>query len=259
MPLTRKLGWIYPAETQRDWMDIWDTLMNQQDTDVYSAIEDPNLYLRGGGEIYLDTALDILYWDAPMEILSCLTGGVVAISAGSLVGFTDGKIAYVQVSRPITGNVVLTLQVADYIGSDRNKIFVAMRRGDVVYMRNNVNRVAMAEIDKWAAKKVTTLSVSPAGDWKTGSIRTGVSKGSIWRLQVKALGNTVDSSIWFYSDFAMSNVLYESLNKDCYTTPFYDGEFWYMETTSGLLYYKVKNDGANASIYEIEMSGIGMV
>ena len=259
MPTSSKLGWIYPADMQRDWMDIWEALINQQETDVYSALEDPNLYLRGGGEISLDTGTNILSWDESMEILSCLTGGVVTIAAGSLASFLDGKIAYVQVTRPMTGNSILTLQVADYIGNDRNKIFVAMRRGSVVYMRNNVNRIAMAEIDKWGAKKITTAVCGAGGANINGSFKTGVEKGSVWRLQVTALGNTVDSTIQFFSDAGLTNELYIASNKDCYSTPWYDATSWYMETNGGLLYYKITNDGANISAYEIEMSGIGMV
>jgi hypothetical protein len=258
MPRTSKLGWIYPTEGQKAWYDIYGALITQQDADTYAAYEDPNLILRGGGNIILNESTDELSWDEDLEILSMLTGGVVTISAGVLSDFEDGKIAYVEVSRPVTGNRTLTLSVGDTIGSNRNNVFVAFRRGGMVYMRSSANQDALAVVDRWDSKKVVTSSVLSGGGTVSGSVPTGVVLGSMWRLRVTALGNTVDSTIQFFSDAGMTNELYIASNKDCYTSPFDDGASWFLgNLTNGLLYYKITNDGLNDSVYDVEFVGIG--
>ena len=260
MPRTSRLGWVFPSEEQKSWYRIYQALINQQDVDVYAGYENPHLILRGGGTVNLDTGTDTLSWSDDFEVLSLLTGGVIIIEAGSLVGFEAGKIAYVSVSRPVSGAVVSTLSLADNLGVDNEKLFVAMRRGGAVFFRNHANRDAMSFVDKMGASGVTTSVVASSGGIVTGSIQVGAIEGTIWLLRVGALGDTVDSSIHFYSDAGMTDELYEALNKDCYTSSHEDRVPWYFSSdAAGLVYYSITNDGANDSAYDIEFSGMGRV
>jgi len=256
--ITAKLGWIYPSEGQETWYQIFQTLIGQQDADVYSALEDPNLWLRGGGIISLDAGADELTWTEDMEILAMLTGGIITITADTLTGFEDGKIAYVEVARPVVGSRELTLQVADTIGDNRNNLFIAVRRGDTVYMRNQVNRASVALVDTFGALKTVTSSAASGGGTVTGSIAVGVAQAGMWRVKVVANGNTVDSTVKFFSDQGMTDQIYEAANQDCYTSPYEDrNPPWFGTLTDGLLYYEITNDGANSSTYDIELAGMG--
>jgi hypothetical protein len=263
MPYSDKLGLIYPGEYQDPFWDIWQAFIGQLDSILYSAGEDPNLYLRGGGEVTLDTGTDELTWTEDFELLNMLTGGKVTIEASTLSGFEDGKIAYITVSRPVTGAKVATLAVADTIGTPSDKtgtarVFIVLRTGSALYLRNFANRAAIGVVDKWDTKKVTTSSAAATGGTATGSIAVGIVSGAIWRLQVTALGDTTDSTIQFYSDAGLTDELYLASNKDCYTSPYDDRTPWFIgNLTGGLVYYKITNDGSNPSVYELELAGMG--
>lgn len=258
MPQTSIWGWKYPTEGQKNWYSIFQTRMNQQDFDVWAAYENPNLVLRGGGTISLDTGSDELTWDEDFEILSMLSGGIITIEAATLTGFTDGKIACIEISRPVSGGVVATLEVANVLTTETSKLFVAVRRGNAVYFRNQATRDAVTFVNKTGAKKITSSVVSDSGGTVSGSIQVGAVEGSMWFLKATALGNTVDSSIEFFSDVGETDRLYEAPNKDMYSASYEDRTTWYIgPLTNGLLYYKLTNDGANSSAYEIELSGIG--
>lgn len=258
MPKTSKLGWVYPTEGQTSWYAVFQALLNSQDADVYVSLEDPNLFLNGGGMITLDESGNILSWSEDLELLSTLTGGSVVIPAGTLSGFSDGKIAYVEVSRPVSGAMELSLGVADTLTGNRNRVFIALRRGSKVFVRNSANRSDVGTIDYLDANGFISGSVGASGGSESGVIPVGVNKGSIWKVRITALGNTVDSTIRFYSDSGHSNEVYSAANQDCYTSPYEDAVSWFVGVlTGGNLYYEITNDGANSSSYKIELVGIG--
>lgn len=258
MPTTGRMGFIYSGENEEHWWDIWVAMMDQFDVSIYSAIENPNLFLTGGGEITLNTSTHVLTWTEDFELLNVLTGGVATIAAGSLSGFVDGKIAYIEVSRPLSGAVTKIFQLTDSLSADASKVFIAMRRGSSVYCRNHANRVGFGLVDKWDTKKIVTDSASSGGGTVVGSPIIGIDMGSMWRLRVNANGNTVDSTIQFFSDAGMTDELYLAANKDCYAAPYDDGGSWFVGMlTDGRIHYKITNDGANASTYDIEFVGIG--
>lgn len=258
MPQTPRMGYLYGAEEQDPWYDIHVAFMNQLDNDQYASFEDPSLILRGGGNISLDAVANELTWTAKFELMSMLTGGIMTIQPATLTGFEDGKVAYVEISRPLIGVKTGTLAVADNIGGNRNYVFIALRRGSVVYFRNHVNRTAFHMYDFLGMSKITTALALAGGGTVDGSINLGVDSGSNWRLSVKALMDTVNTSIEFFSDVGLTDRLYFAPNKDCYTSPHDDRVPWWFGTlTSGLIYYRLTNHGANNSTYELELVGFG--
>ena len=260
MPKTSRLLWEYPAESQTDWYNIFVSFVNAQDENVYASIENPDLILRGGGVVSLNTSTDVLTWTDDFEVLSMLTGGVITIPAGSLSNFVDGKVAYITVSRPVTGTRDGSLSLADTLGTDSSKLFFAMRRGSSVYFRNHADRAAMSLFDKTGSAALTTGSIVGSGGEETGSIAVGVTGGAGWYFRSIAASDTTDSTFKLYSDAAMTNEIFSAENKDAYTSPYEDKSTWYLGTlTGGLLYYKVTNDGSNASVYTVEIAGFGQV
>jgi hypothetical protein len=138
MPKTSKMGYEYPPENQPNWYSIFKAMINRIDADVFLGIENPCLVLTGGGTITLNSGADTLEWTEDFHLLSTLSGGDMTISANVLTGFEDGKIAYVEVARPVEGSKILTIGVGDSIGDNYNKVFLALRRGTNVVFRNLV-------------------------------------------------------------------------------------------------------------------------
>ena len=260
MTRTPRMGYIYEPQGEPTWYQTFVAFMNQLDADEYASFEDPLLMLSGGGMITLDTGTDELTWTEDFELVSMLTGGVITIEAGTLAGMEAGKIAYVEVARPITSNQVKTLAITDTIRENRNYVFIALRKSDSVYFRNHSDRQAFTNFDYRGTSKVTTASASSGGGVITGSINLGILKGSMWQLSVTAIGNTVDTDIEFFADSGLTESLYSETGKDCYSSAFVDGVSWFVgDLTGGLIYYRLTNQGANASVYDLEPVGFGEV
>jgi len=259
MPTTDLLGILFPTEDQVPFWDIYKAAMGQFDSLIYASLENQNLILTGGGTVTLNTTTNELTWTENFHLLNLTTGGKVVVEAATLAGFEDGKTAYVTVSRPIAGSVLATLSIADTLAAkDTSKVWMALRVGSAVNMRSNVNRANLVPFTYFDATKIVTAEAASGGGDVTGSIALGISNGDMWRLQLTAVANTVDSTIQLYADVGMTDLLYEAANEDCYTSSYDDrASKWIGGLTDGLLYYKITNDGANNSTYNLEISGFG--
>jgi hypothetical protein len=112
------------------------------------------------------------------------------------------------------------------------------------------------------ASKVTTGNATAGGGNTTGDIEVGIAAGAVIALKVTAAGVTVDSDIEFFADAARTNRIYFAEGKDCNTSPHVDGTAWAClsfsaELEDAKLYYKITNNGANDSTYDIELFGFG--
>lgn len=137
MAKTSLLKIIYPEEDQNPFWVIFEAMINQIDGFIYPSLENPHLILTGGGTVTLNTGTDTLAWTEDFQLLNTMTGGKITIAAGSLIGFTDGKTAYVTASRPVAGSVTGTLAITDVLGIDTSKIFIALRQGSSVLLRSD--------------------------------------------------------------------------------------------------------------------------
>lgn len=256
-PTTTKMGFIYPAFDQVPFYDTWTAFVNQLDAAVWAGREDPNLILRGGGNIVLDPSADELSWTQDIEIVSTLSGGKVVIeAAGSpLTGFEDGKMAYVTVARPIRGTSVATLSVTDTLGDDLNTVFVAFRDGDSVVMRN------AGSLQRYLITSPTELTgtVTLGGGVATGSVAVDLDEGVVWSLMLEAAGNTVDTDIELYRDAGMTDLVWSASAVDAYTNPYQKDFIPWGEFTDRKVYYKVTNNGANDSTYTMSFFDFGRV
>jgi hypothetical protein len=92
----------------------------------------------------------------------------------------------------------------------------------------------------------------------------GVSYGTVIALQIVANGNTVDSTIEFFTDAALTDRIYYAPTKDCYSSPHDDRTPWAclsftQDLESDSLHYRIQNNGANNSTYTIKVVGIGIL
>lgn len=120
-------------------------------------------------------------------------------------------------------------------------------------------------VDLTGGALTTTVSAASGGGTATGHIHITITKGIVLGLRVKANGNTVSSNIEFFSDAANLKRIYLAQTRDCYTLPYHrDYTPWCVPQFDGALsndelYYKITNNGANASTYDIEMMLMGEV
>lgn len=254
MPQTDRLGFKYPTENEDPFYETFRAMMNQVDSYIYTAIENLGIVLRGGGLIELNG--DTFSWSEKFEILSLSTGGIITIDPDSLT-VVEGKVIYIDVPRPIQGVLTRTLKAADTIlATDTSKLFVGIRRSGKISFRNQLVDISNL---RGSAKK-TTGSIASGGGSESGYLSIGFNYGVIQFLKVTALSDTVNSDIQFYSDAGMTIKVYEKLGEDCYTSAYEDLASWFTkDLTDGKLYYKITNNGANPSAYEIETVGFGKV
>lgn len=249
-PTTSRMGFIYPARGQSPFFDVFQALMNQIDAAVWAGVEDPNLVIRGGGNIVLDVAADELSWTEDIEILSLMTGGKITIEAvGSpLTGFEDGKIAYVEVARPVSGASIKTLQIADTIGDDRNAVFVALRSGTDLLLRN-AGRPSAVEVSG-----VTSGSVADSGGTASGSFLVGSDAGlcAIFRATETAGASTAVVLELYDDDPSTGNLVYQGASWDADAADYVDKDvFGFDGLTNGKLWWKVTNNGGTAVTVEM--------
>ncbi len=92
-----------------------------------------------------------------------------------------------------------------------------------------------------------------------------MSHGAVLALRVKANGDTVDSDVQFFADAAMADQIYLAQDLDCFTAPHHvDAESWACcsivnDLEADKLYYRITNNGANASTYDIALLAVGEV
>lgn len=261
MGTTSKLGIPYPSEGQDVWYESFVAMVNAFDSVLYAAKEDPYLILNGLEDIRLDVQADAMVIDHDIEILSTLTGGSLVIRAASISGMVSGKIAVVELSRPVTGAREVTVQLVDTMSANQNYFFIGLRRGDDLILRGQskfgpdamvVNRVS-------GSGKITTPSIS-AGSLYRGSIQLSIVDGIVMMASVRALSATGDTDILFGNVSLMSdplNIAHEVDGVDCSTSVYRSGVWYTLSLTSGVLYYEIRNNGLVASIYEIEVVSMG--
>ena len=138
MPLSPRLQWPYPSENQDPWWDGFVALVQAMDNSVFAAMEDRNIVLMGGGTMAFTASSGLLAWDDDIEINSPVSGFRHTIAADDIT-VADNAMVYVEVSRNLTANAVLTLATATAQppGAATESFFVlCLRRGDRLYFRN---------------------------------------------------------------------------------------------------------------------------
>ena len=103
-----------------------------------------------------------------------------------------------------------------------------------------------------------TGSATSGGGTVDFTIAVGFPTPLVEFLDVQAVGNTVDSDIRFYRDAARTSLIYETLARDAFTTPFVDATPWAGYNRAGdlesnTLYGRITNNGANASTYNVRV------
>jgi len=257
MPTTSRLGWKYPTEDQKDWWDVWVSLANQMDADVWASFENSFLLLRGGGDISLNTVTNTVTWTADLYLLSLLSGMAARVPAGSET-LEDGNIAYIEISRPLAGNFDTTLQVTSnplISQNQRNTVFVMMRSGSELIMRPFQAQPPSITFDD----EFDTGSIASGGAYWEREINIGSIKTGTFQLVQLSLdtGTSTDADILLY-DRDPSDIdavtLYQATGKDVTVDPFKDPNIWWGEVNvQGSLWARVYNQGGTATSFKLRV------
>ena len=254
MPTTDRLGWKYPTEEQRDWWQVWMTLINQMDADVWASFENAFIVLKGGGSVYLDTVGDQLVWTEDLYLLNTLSGGTVRLPAGS-VSFDDGDIAYVDITRPLSSNYDSTMQVSStpLVGStQRNTVFVAIRTGDELVMCPWQSNPPVRIFED------TIQSGSIAGaSWEREIDLGAMDSGKVHFVElVLAVGASTDTDVEIYDDdpSGTGEVIFQELGINLTSANFKSINVWWMKAiVAGSIWVKITNNTASASTYDFTL------
>lgn len=135
MPNSNRMSWPFPTENSAPWYDAFETMVTAIDASGYAAREDRNLLISGGGTLDWDLPTQSITWDAPIRIISTITGHIFTVAADSL-SVDDGEAIYVNIVRSPTASSTRTVQIGTQVPSSDNAFMLAIRVGDSLYWRN---------------------------------------------------------------------------------------------------------------------------
>jgi hypothetical protein len=138
VPNTPRLSWPYPTEEQDPWYAPFQDFAAAADASVFAAMEDRNVFLMGGGTFAFNASTGTVSWTAAIELSSPVTGFRHTVAAASVV-VADGSMLYVELSRSLTDNAVLTAAASPSLppGGDHESFYaLCLRRGSRLYFRN---------------------------------------------------------------------------------------------------------------------------
>jgi hypothetical protein len=135
MSQTAILQWQLPAYQDRAWYSVWESMMDEIDTDLFTSIEDSHGILYGGGTISLNALENTVSWTENLDFYSVLFPGRVRVVPGSLSNVMDKYFLVIPVSRPMTSITSGDLSAVESLADVRSRVFVAQRRGDSLIMR----------------------------------------------------------------------------------------------------------------------------
>ena len=141
MNRTNILQWPFPSYRDKSWYGLFEEMITGISTDLFSAIEDANLVIYGGGAIVLNPATNEVSWSEDIGVFSMISWGKATVPAGSITGVTDGKVLCFSISRPINTITSATMTVVDSMDSLRTKTFFAKRIGDNLMMYSRYHSV----------------------------------------------------------------------------------------------------------------------
>lgn len=256
MPKTLRLGWEYPQEDAKAWYDLYERLINQQESDILLALEDYNLYLVGGGKVAIDLDTDTVSWTSDFTLVSFGNGGVITIEPGSLNNFVDGSIAYVEVTRPITTTETKTLSIgaSTIYAKDRVPLFWRVRDG-IIYRQR---RAATADFMYWEQARVAASDISASGFWEayfpvTGGTGEDGNAGHAWYLDISATVGVGPARFRAFKDAARTDLIYDT---GSVALPFVDRiGFSFEDVENDRIYFSIENLSAGVARYSTKIKG----
>ncbi len=140
MPLSPLIKVKYPDVNKDNWNSDFVSMVNGFDSVLYSAREDRNIIITGGGTVSFTIAgpTGTLTWSSGINILSSITGFSCVIPAGS-IDLADFEIFYVNVTRSPLSTSTMTIYKASSLNQSTapNDVFlVGYRSGTLVYFHN---------------------------------------------------------------------------------------------------------------------------
>ena len=140
MPLTSRIKIPYPSINKDNWYSDFKNMVESFDSVLFSAREDRNLIITGGGTVSFNIALDVgtLTWSANIEIFCPSTGFYGVVAPGSLL-LDNSELFYVHLVRAPLSNATVTFITANDLSTSSqpdNAYLLGFRKDTLVYFRD---------------------------------------------------------------------------------------------------------------------------
>lgn len=134
-----RMAWVYPSRQDDPWYDGFESFVLAVDGSGYAHREDRSLIWAGGGTLSWTLSTQTFAWTDTINIYSPMGAKLLQIPAGSIAGLTDGQVVYVELTRLPLVNISKTLTKAAALPSTDDVMAVAVRIGDVLYLRTGMS------------------------------------------------------------------------------------------------------------------------
>ena len=134
-----RMDWSYPSREDDPWWNAFNDFVTAVDGSGFAHREDRSIIWSGGGTVSWDLGTETLQWTDTISIYSPMSAKLMRIQAGSIVGWADGEIVYLNLTRLVLTNVVKTLSKASALPSNDDAMAFGVRIGDVVYFRTGMS------------------------------------------------------------------------------------------------------------------------
>lgn len=134
-----RMSWSYPSRDDDPWYDSFSDFVNASDGSAFASREDRSLIWSGGGTLSWTLSSETFAWTNTINIYSPMSGKLIQVAAGSVVGWADGEIVYVDVTRLALTNTTKTLQKATSLPSTDDAVALAVRIGNLIFFRTGIS------------------------------------------------------------------------------------------------------------------------
>jgi len=134
-----RMAWTYPSSEDDPWYSPFQDFVIAADGSGFAHREDRSIIWAGGGTISWDLGTETLDWTGEIRVYSPLSGKLMSVDAGSIVGWADGEIVYLELTRLALANVTKALQKSTALPSNDDVMAFAVRIGDAIYFRTGIS------------------------------------------------------------------------------------------------------------------------
>jgi hypothetical protein len=133
------MAWVYPSREDDPWYDGFQSFVLAVDGSGYAHREDRSLIWAGGGTLSWALGTQTFAWTDTINVYSPMGAKLLQIPAGSITGWADGEVVYVELTRLPLVNVSKVLTKAATLPSTDDVMAVAVRIGDIIYLRTGIS------------------------------------------------------------------------------------------------------------------------
>jgi len=134
-----RMSWSYPSRDDDPWYDSFKDFVIASDGSSYAHREDRSIIWSGGGTVSWDLGSETFTWTDTINIYSPISGKLLQVAAGSVIGWASGEVVYVSLTRQVLTNTAKTFSKSTALPSNDDVVAFGVRIGDVVFLRTGIS------------------------------------------------------------------------------------------------------------------------